>query len=195
MADDARSFLALTSALAAGPEEVAAAEAVASAQLKRNGKHVPALMIKAALESQRGQAEAAAKSYSVILKNHPDFAPAQKELAALYAKDPEELARAKSLAVKAREVLRSDLELTRTLAEISFKTEDYRYAIQLLDEIAREQSLDAAGSYYRGVSELGLGRAEEAEAALTQAIKMGLQEPLLTDAREALSKVDAGTPE
>ena len=47
----------------------------------------------------------------------PDFVPAQKNLAALYAQDPENLAKAFTLATKARAALPDDPALTETLAE------------------------------------------------------------------------------
>ena len=50
--------------------------------------YTPALMAKAAIESQKGDNAGAAVIYNGILQKWPDFAPAQKYLAAIYANEP-----------------------------------------------------------------------------------------------------------
>jgi tetratricopeptide (TPR) repeat protein len=82
-AADAKKFLALT-ALDENPKALTAAEGEVQKELKSNPEYVPALMAQAALLAQRGEAKAATETYSNILRRLPDFAPAQKRLAALY---------------------------------------------------------------------------------------------------------------
>ena len=82
-------------------------------ELKSNPDYVPALMAQAALLAQHGEVKQATETYSDILRRLPDFAPAQKRLAALYAQDPSTVAAAYDLATKARKTLPDDPELGR----------------------------------------------------------------------------------
>ena len=104
-----KKFLALT-ALDENPKELMAAEGEVQKELKSNPEYVPALMAQAALLAQRGEAKAATETYSNILRRLPDFAPAQKRLASLYAQDPSTVAAAYDLAMKARKTLPDDPE-------------------------------------------------------------------------------------
>ena len=56
----------------------------------------------AALDARRGQTKPATETYSDILRQLPDFAPAQKRLAMLYAQDPSTVVAAYDLGTKAR---------------------------------------------------------------------------------------------
>src|SRR5437899_11368360 len=86
-AADAKKFLALT-ALDENPKELMAAEIEVQKELKSNPEYVPALMAEAALYAKRGQIKPATEMYLDILRRWPDFAPAQKRLATLYAQEP-----------------------------------------------------------------------------------------------------------
>jgi Flp pilus assembly protein TadD len=57
--------------------------------LKAKPDYVPALMARATILLQNGDSTPAATIYSGVLQRFPDFAPAQKRLASLYADDPE----------------------------------------------------------------------------------------------------------
>ena len=109
-------------------------------------------------------------TYEQILKRFPDFAPAQKHLAAVYLKDPSALDKAYEFAVKARRTLSDDPELARTLGEISYKRKEYSRALQLLQESARRTPLDANGLYYLGMSQLEAKQKPQAREALERAL-------------------------
>src|SRR4029077_16228363 len=64
--------------------------------------YVPALMAKAALRVQKGDTAEAGAIYNSILQKWPDFAPAQKRLASMYANDGANASKAYELANKAR---------------------------------------------------------------------------------------------
>ena len=121
-AADAKKFLALT-VLDENPKELMAAEGEVQKELKSNPEYVPALMAQAALLAQRGDAKAATETYSNILRRLPDFAPAQKRLAGLYAQDPSTIAAAYDLAMKARKTLPDDPELSQLLGRLSYEKE------------------------------------------------------------------------
>jgi tetratricopeptide (TPR) repeat protein len=186
VAADAKIFVALT-AVATDPKQLTAVETQAQQELQSNPEYVPALMARAALDVQRGDAPTATEIYTGILRRFPDFAPAQKRLAALYAHDPSNLTAAYDLATKARKTLPDDPELAEVLARLSYEKKEYPRVIQLLQESARKQPLDADSLFYLGMSQLQARQKTEGRGALDQALAGGLQEPLASEAKRALA--------
>ena len=119
-------------------------------------------MAQAALDAQRGQAKSATEIYSAVLRRWPDFAPAQKRLATIYAQDPSTVAAAYDLATKARKALPDDPQLSELLGRLSYEKKEYPRAIQLLQESARKQPLDADSLFYLGMSQLQASQKAEA---------------------------------
>jgi len=185
-AADAKKFIALT-ALDENPKELMAAEIDLQKELKANPEYVPALMAQAALHTQHGQIKPATEMYNDILGRLPDFAPAQKRLATLYAQDPSKVAAAYDLATKARKTLPDDPELSELLGRLSYEKKEYPRAIQLLQESARKRPLDADSLFYLGMSQLQARQKTEARGVLNQALVAGLHEPLATEAKRALT--------
>jgi tetratricopeptide (TPR) repeat protein len=183
---DAREFLALT-ALDENSNALMAAENQVQTELKSNPDYVPALMAQAAVNTQRGQTKPATETYLGILRRWPDFAPAQKHLAALYAQDPASVASAYDLAAKARKTLPDDTELAELLGRLSYDKKEYPRAIQLLQESAHKRPLDADSLFYLGMSQLQAKQTAEARGALNQALVAGLQEPRASEAKRALA--------
>jgi tetratricopeptide (TPR) repeat protein len=185
-AADAQKFLAFT-AIDENTKELTATETDVQKELRSNPEYVPALMAAAALDTQRGQAKPATQIYSDILRRWPDFAPAQKRLATLYAQDQTTVADAYDLATKARKTFPDDPQLSELLGRLSYEKKEYPRAIQLFQETARKRPLDADSLFYLGMSQLQASQKTEARGALNQALAGGLQEPLATEARRALS--------
>ena len=185
-AADANKFLALT-ILEGKSKELIAAESEVQDELKSDPHYVPTLMAQAALLAQRGQAKPATETYIDILHRLPDFAPAQKRLAALYAQDPSTVAVAYDLATKARKTLPDDPELSELLGRLSYEKKEYPHAIQLLQETARKRPLDADSLFYLGMSQLQARQKTEARGVLSQALTDGLEEPFATEAKRALA--------
>jgi tetratricopeptide (TPR) repeat protein len=185
-ADDAKRFLMFT-ALGENSKELTAAESDVQKQLKSNPEYVPALMAQAALLAERGEAKSATEIYSDILRRFPDFAPAQKGLARLYAQDPSTVAAAYDMATKARKALPDDPELAELLGRLSYEKKEYPRAIQLLQESARKRPLDADSLFYLGMSQIQARQKAEAQGVLNQALVAGLHEPLATEAKRALA--------
>ena len=188
-AADAKKFLALTE-LNENPKELMAAEAEVQKQLMSDPEYLPALMAQAALDEQRGQIKPATEIYTGILRRLPDFAPAQKGLATLYAHDPSATATAYDLAAKARQALPDDAELAELLGQLSYEKKEYQRAIQLLQESARTKSPNANSLFYLGMSQLQIRQKTEAQEVLNQALLAGLQEPFATEARRALADIE-----
>ena len=82
-AKDAREFLAML-ALESKPQDAVAAEAEINKVLTGDPDYLPALIARAVAQAQRDQTEAAVETLKQILRDSPDFALAQKHLAALY---------------------------------------------------------------------------------------------------------------
>jgi tetratricopeptide (TPR) repeat protein len=188
-AADAKKFLALTK-LSEDPKELMSSEVELQKELKSDPEYLPALMAQAALDKQHDQIKPATEIYNGILRRWPDFAPAQKALAALYARDPSATATAYDLAAKARQALPDDAELAELLGQLSYEKKEYQRAIQLLQEGARAKSLNANSLFYLGMSELQVRQKTEAQGVLNQALLGGLQEPLASEARRALADIE-----
>ena len=169
---EAKSFLSLTS-LDEQPADVATLTAEAASVLQADPQNVPALMIQADLARQRHQDASAIDIYNKILERYPSFTPAQRNVASLYANDPATIGKASDLATKAHKQVPEDIDLTRVLAEISYKKKDFAYALQLLKEVAAKKPLDALGLYYFGMSSLQQKQNAQARDALQRALKRG----------------------
>jgi tetratricopeptide (TPR) repeat protein len=185
---DAQSFLAMT-ALEQNPEHLSQSEPEIQKILDANPGYVPALMARADLQVQRDDAKAAIVIYNDIVRRYPDFAPVQKRLASLYLEDPAHIDEAYSLALKARNTLPDDSELAKILGEISYKRKEFGYAIQLFQESARKKPLRGPDLYYLGMSQLRASQDSESRKTLEQALTAGLQEPLLGEAKAAVSEL------
>jgi tetratricopeptide (TPR) repeat protein len=186
-AADAKKFLALT-ALDQNPKELTAAESELQNKLKSNPDYVPALMAQAAIQLQRNEAKTATDIYLQVLRRYPDFAPAQKRLAAIYANNPDDLTKAYDLAMKARKTLSDDPELARTLAELNFKRKEFAYAIQLFQQSAANQPLAPKDLYYLGMAQLQTKQDAKGRETLEHALAAGLQDPLAQEARQRLAE-------
>ena len=184
--EEAKTFLAMT---ALDQNGSAAAEVGVDQLLRANHDYVPALMARAAIQVQRGESKAAAGTYTEVLRRFPDFTPAQEHLAALYAEDPDHVADAYDLAMKARRALPDDPELAQILGEISYKRNQFAYAVELFEESARKRPLSATYLYYLGMCHWQLKEKSQSQDILQRALEAGLQEPLLTDAKGALAEL------
>ena len=185
-----KSFLAIT-ALDQNPQNLSAAEPKVQKILKADPNHVPALMAQADLQLQHGDSKAATAIYSDVLQRYPDFAPAQKRLASVYAEDPSTLPKAYELAVKARKTLADDPELTQILAEISYKRKEFAYAIQLFQESGKRKAPDSRSLYYLGMSQWQAAQKTQGRESLERALGAGLPEPLATEAKRVLAESKA----
>ena len=185
--DDAKRFLSMT-ALDRPSADIVAAEPQVQQILKIQPLYAPALMAKAAIQLQRNDAKAAANIYLQVLNKYPDFAPAQKRLAAIYADSAEDAGKAYEFAVKARKTLPDDPELARTLAELNFKRKEFSYAIQLLEGSAAKQPLPAKHLYYLGMAQLQTKQDAKGRETLARALGAGLQDPLAREAKQRLAE-------
>ena len=186
---DAKRFLELT-ALATDSASLAAAEPQIQNILQADPAYLPALVLRAAIEMQRKDAKAAAATYTEILRLRPEFAPAQKELATIYANADGDRAAAYDLAVKARKTLPEDADLAQLLAELSYDRKEYAYARQLLRDSEGQKALGAQQLFYLGMACWHAKEKAESQEVLKRALGAGLPEPMAAEARRALEQQD-----
>jgi tetratricopeptide (TPR) repeat protein len=190
---DARRFLMLTGQVSGAkrlPDRIAEAEA--QQVLRQESDYVPALLVLARLQQQRGQNTEAVETYIRVLNRFPDFAVGQKELAKLYlAGDPSFYDRAYELAVKARQRLPDDPDVAGTLGRICYHRKNYTYAIQLLIQGTAVRPPDPYSWFYLGMSYFETKALTECRDALKKALAAGLSEPLSSEARRVLGETEA----
>jgi hypothetical protein len=108
--------------------------------------------------------------------------PALKQLASLYAENPEKRGEAYELAMKVRKTLSDDPELIQTLAELSYQRKEFAYAVKLLRQSSEKKLLDAKSLYYLGMSHLRANEKQQSREALQEAVAAGLPDPLASEA-------------
>src|SRR5437868_13856346 len=140
--------------------------------------YVPALMAKAAIRLQKGDTAEASAIYNSILQKWPDFAPAQKRLASIYANEPANAGKAYELASKARRSLVDDPDLAKTLGTLSFQRKEYARAVQFLQESEARKALDGKSLFMLGVVQVRLEHTTEARKLLHRAVAAGLTDDL-----------------
>jgi tetratricopeptide (TPR) repeat protein len=187
LSTDAKRFLAMTALNDPSAEAVKARPEIEQL-LQEHPDYVPALMAQAAIRVQENNLNAAAGIYSELLRKYPDFSPAQKRLAAIYADDPQNLAKAYDLAMKARKAMPSDPEAGRILGELSFKRNEFSYADQLFRESNSKQTLPAKDLYYWGLAQIQSRQQSQGRKTLEQALSAGLSEPLAGEAKKRLAE-------
>jgi hypothetical protein len=83
--------------------------------------------------------------------------------------------------------LPDDPELARTLAEIVLQRRDFGYAIQLLEQSAKNEPLTAKDLYYLGVAQIESKHEQIGRETLQRAISAGLQDPFAQEAKKRLA--------
>jgi tetratricopeptide (TPR) repeat protein len=83
--EDARTFLSMTG-LTTGQNDVLDMEI--NSALATDPNYVPALAARAAIQAKRGGSAGAEATYRHVLQRFPDFASAQRDLAAILVNDP-----------------------------------------------------------------------------------------------------------
>lgn len=185
ISNDAKQFLALTDAEAAKNPAIATE---VEKSLTRDPDFVPALMLRGSLETAAGKSPEA--TYQKILTLQPRFDPARVRLAAFYIEDPAKLDQALSLARAARTNMGEDQELTRIVAIINYRKGDFKYAAQLLAELATKRPLVSDELLVLGLSLANSNQPEKARLTLADALTSGLSDKEVAQAKAALSKLD-----
>ena len=176
-------------ALADAPAQAAAANDRIGDILKAEPDDAPALMACAAASEFKSDAAGAEQADEKILAHFPDFAPAQKQLARLYAAEPAKADRAYALATKARAAYPDDPALGKIMGVILVQRGDYSHAVNLLKASAARLTTDAELFYYLGTAQFQLKNRAESKASLQQALALKLTGPLAESARQMLTNL------
>jgi tetratricopeptide (TPR) repeat protein len=189
-ADEAKRFLDMV-ALSANPSQALAALSRVEEILKSDPGYVPALMVVATAneQSRLGGITAAKQTYEKVLSRFPDFAPAKKRLAILYAADAADNQKAYELAMKAREAFPNDPEVAKALGIIVYRQGDYSRSAQLLKESASKRNGDAQVMYYLGMAQYRLKKPAESKQSLQRALDLNLPGELVAEARRVLAEL------
>jgi tetratricopeptide (TPR) repeat protein len=186
---DAALFLSMT-ALDSSDAVPANAENEVTRALAGQPDYTPALMAKAAIRLQKGDATEAGTIYGTVLQKWPDFAPAQKRLAAIYANDPSNANKGYELANKARRAMPDDPDLARTLGVLSFQRKDYSRAIQLLQQSESKKPLDGKSLFALGMAHFQLGHKSDAKKDLDRALAAGIPDDLTKQAKDTIATLE-----
>jgi tetratricopeptide (TPR) repeat protein len=155
--------------------------------LQQQPDYVPALMVQAKVQELAGNSGAAAAACEKILAHFADFAPAQRELAILYARDPQKISQAYTLAMQARDNFPDDPALAKAIGLIVFQQGDFSRAAGLLKVCAAQSPQDAEIFYYLGTAQLKTGQRTAAKVSLERAITLKLPSALADSAQKMLA--------
>ena len=157
--------------------------------LKTSPEYLPALAVQAVAAERSGEAGNAAVSCEKILVHYPDFAPAQRSLALLYAHDPAKRDRAYDLAIQARNFYTDDLPLTKATGIILFAKGDYQRAAGLLKQCSARLEKDPEVFYYLGSAQFQNKDRAASKASLQRALGLNLSGKPAESARQMLAEM------
>jgi tetratricopeptide (TPR) repeat protein len=188
-ADAATRFLEML-ALVDEPKQAVASVSRVQGILKSQPDYVPALMVMAAIEEQKPDRRGAEQVYEKIVALYPDFGPAKRRLAILYAAEtvPADNQRALPFALQAREAFPDDPEVAKALGISMFRQRDYIRAVELLREATSKLTTDATVMYYLGMAQYRLKQSTECKQSLQRALELNSTNELANEARRALAE-------
>lgn len=187
-AGKAKKFLELI-ALYENPEQAVSVESGVGDFLAANPNNPAGLLVAAVIDTQKGDPLGAEEDYQKILNRYPDFAPAQKNLAILYAQNFADPQKAYPLAAKAHEAFPDDPDVSRALGLIVFQEGNYARAARLLQTISHSKSADAELFYCLGISEFHLKNFTDSRTSLRRALDLNLTGQQAADARQTLAEL------
>lgn len=184
-AEEAKRFLSMAVPAANSSSAGAQAQEI----LKAEPDYVPALMVVAAINEQKKDASAAKQIYKKVLSLYPNFAPAQRNLAILYAQDASLDAQAYDSATKARSAYPDDPIVAKALGIIFYQQSDFAKSEKLLKESADKLNNDPEIYFYLGMAQYKLKKSAECKASLQQALKLNLPAKFTTEAKRVLAEM------
>ena len=123
------------------------------------------------LQAQHNYADAQ-RHYEAILERDPDSAVAANNLAFIYAETGQHLDRALRLALRARELIPDEPNVTDTIGWIYYKQHQPARAVQELQRAVVAAPHNAIYHYHLGLASLAHGDVERGRAALRRALTL-----------------------
>jgi putative PEP-CTERM system TPR-repeat lipoprotein len=161
-----------------------AARELLESALARNPSHAEAILGLAELDAAEGDLEAQQRRLKAALESYPDENRFLLALAKSYvAEERPELAN--TLLRSARESSRRHPEVLLLLAQVQMSSGEHARAIETLDALILEAPNSATASYLSAVAHARRGSPTEMEEALTRAVELDADSPLLESALAA----------
>ncbi|MBE7502269.1 MAG: tetratricopeptide repeat protein [Verrucomicrobiales bacterium] len=173
------------------PARAVAASAKAAAALQADAGLIPAAMVVALAKEMQGDMAGARQGYEALLARYPEFAPATRQLALLFARQGGEDNRAQQLATRAREAYPSDPDVAAALGTVAYRRGDFARAVQLLRESSQVKTQDAEVQFYLGMAHYRLKQNRESQTAIQKAISLRLRAELLPEAERVLKELES----
>jgi len=149
----------------------------------------------AAIYEHDGDAEKAASTYEAALKINPDNAKVLLSLAGVYSLRTPQWPRAFELAKKAHELAPDDPQVSHLLGRLAGQTGDHKWALTLLEEVARNQPGEAETLFDLAEARYNTGQISGAQMAMQQALQAGAGFARTADAKRFLDMAAlAGDP-
>ena len=169
-----------------GSKETEKALANLQTIVSTNPKDISALMLIGLISEQQKNYPTARDAYEKILAVNPRSVAALNNLAYLYSERFNEPDKAQAAAQKARELLPQEPHTADTLGWILFKKNQYRRALNLLEESAEKLPDQPEVFYHLGMTRYMLGQDEPARLALQRALDLSTDFAGNTEARRRL---------
>lgn len=183
-AGEARRFLQLVER-----PELALREATANSEVKpRQVEQLPGLMALADSYTRAGEKAKAQALCEQVVEFYPDFTPAFRRLALLYAGQKALAEPAYKLLSKARVLLPNDPEVGAAIGLAAYEKGNYTWAVQLLQESTIALPTRADIQYTLGMSYHQLKNPKAAKKALQQALALDPKAELAATAQKILSE-------
>lgn len=147
-------------------------------------ENLPLLMYAAAGHERSGDPGKAQSLYAHAAAKYPDFVPAYRRLAVLLTGQESVSEPEFKMLVKARELLPADPAVARSLGQAAYLRGHYEWAVNLLQESARQFPDTAEVFYYLGMGHHRLKHADAARKALARGLELDPQSRLAPVARE-----------
>ena len=184
MLNDAKQFIEMTAAYGNPPQSPDAARVQQVLQADTN--YAPALMAGGLIQEQQGKTKEAEQSFEKVLAAYPLFAPANRQLAILYARDGANDTLAYDNANKAAKAFPDDADLAKVVGLVEYRRKNYSDSLLSLTQSARNKQDDAELFWYQGMDYYALKKPADAKKALQRAVELKLPADLNTQATNVL---------
>ena len=149
----------------------------------------------ATIYGRQEETNKAIEAYQASLKASPNNVRALIGLAQLYSDGLGDTQRALELAKAAYKLAPDDPGVTYTLGQLAYRTGDYKWAVSLLQQTAREEAEAPDVLYDFALASYSVGRVADAETAMNQVLETGATSHKADDARRFLDMVtDSADP-
>jgi tetratricopeptide (TPR) repeat protein len=189
IADRARLFEELA-AFSANPQPSRLTPAIAEA-LKTDTTSLVSRYAGARLAEVRHNTAEAQQGFEWILARYPAFLPAARQLALLLTELPESEAKAYDMSLRIRQELPRDEEIATALGKLAYRRGDFRFSVQLLEEVTRKRTDDGNAWFHLGLAHLGLKQTSNGKSALERALAADPEAKFAPEAKKLLAEMSA----